>query len=88
MFVANVKDVDDPITLGNPIIEEKQGLESASSSNLGAVDEEYTRPTEEEQSILRKIPGKIPVVAYLLCLVELAERASYYGAKGPFNNFL
>lgn len=23
-----------------------------------------------------------------MCLIEFAERASYYGSKGPFNNFI
>ena len=23
-----------------------------------------------------------------MCLIEFAERASYYGCKGPFNNFI
>ncbi|KAG7877871.1 hypothetical protein KL937_004384 [Ogataea polymorpha] len=41
-----------------------------------------------EDSSLRKIPGSIPPVAYLICLVELAERASYYGLTGCLNNFI
>ena len=45
-------------------------------------------PTTSEQSMLRKIPGKIPAIAFTLCCVELAERASYYGVKGVFNNFM
>jgi POT family proton-dependent oligopeptide transporter len=23
-----------------------------------------------------------------MCLIEFSERASYYGCKGPFNNFI
>lgn len=26
--------------------------------------------------------------AIAMCLIEFAERASYYGCKGPFNNFI
>jgi hypothetical protein len=48
----------------------------------------YPAPTEEERSILRKIPDSIPWVAYSLCCVEAAERASYYGAQTVFNNFM
>lgn len=87
-FSAGVKDITDPVTLANPIIEEKAttgkviDLESASVISASAtIPEDFTAPTEEEQSILRKVPGSIPLVAYALCFVELAERASYYGAK-------
>jgi dipeptide/tripeptide permease len=31
----------------------------------------------------RLVPGKIPFTAYVICLVEFAERASYYGLVFP-----
>lgn len=37
------------------------------------------KPTEEELATLRRVAGGVPLVAYLLCLVEFCERASYYG---------
>jgi dipeptide/tripeptide permease len=46
------------------------------------------RPTEEEKHTLRKISGRIPTIAYWLCAVEFAERASYYGVQPLFNNFV
>lgn len=49
---------------------------------------EQTVPTEEERMRLRRIPGKIPWISFSLCLVEFAERASYYGAKTVFSNFI
>ncbi|KAL7423123.1 hypothetical protein Q5752_002422 [Cryptotrichosporon argae] len=49
-------------------------------------DEEY--PTEEELSTLRKIPAAMPWAAIAMCLIELAERASYYGSSGVFGNFV
>ncbi|KAJ7184518.1 PTR2-domain-containing protein [Mycena filopes] len=45
-------------------------------------------PTEEEQNTLRLVAGPIPWAAYLICLVEFAERASYYGSQGVFSNFI
>lgn len=48
----------------------------------------YPAPTEEEEKTLKKIAGSIPWVAYCLCFVEFAERASYYGAQTVFANFL
>lgn len=62
-------------------------LESASAekSQVAALDvalpvADYEgKPTEEELATLRRVPGKLPTVAYLLCAVEFCERASYYG---------
>jgi hypothetical protein len=51
-------------------------------------DEEHPAPTAEEDKELRKVAGTIPPIAYILCVVEFAERASYYGATQVFNNFL
>ncbi|KAK8247915.1 POT family-domain-containing protein [Phyllosticta capitalensis] len=50
--------------------------------------DEFQPPTAEESVSLRKIPGSIPMVCWLLCIVEFAERASFYGAKTVFSNFL
>ncbi|OOF93624.1 hypothetical protein ASPCADRAFT_407784 [Aspergillus carbonarius ITEM 5010] len=51
-------------------------------------NEEYPVPTQEEVNTLRKVPANLPIVAYSLCLVEFAERASYYGAQTVFSNFI
>ena len=48
----------------------------------------YTHPTKEEKETLRIVAGNIPLVAYTLCFVEFAERASYYGCSQVFNNFI
>lgn len=50
--------------------------------------ETYPLPTDEERKTLRKVPDKIPKIAYILCVAELAERASYYATTGVFANFL
>ena len=50
--------------------------------------EQYPVPTEEEARSLRKVADRIPIKAYLLCVVEFAERASYYGVKTVFSNFM
>lgn len=51
-------------------------------------DEAYPEPTAEERTTLRKVADTIPVTAWGLCFVELAERASYYGVKTVFNNYI
>jgi hypothetical protein len=51
-------------------------------------DDEYPLPTADENATLRKVAGSLPLVSFALCLVEFAERASYYGAKTVFSNFI
>lgn len=51
-------------------------------------EDEYPLPTADESETLRRIAGSLPLVSFSLCLVEFAERASYYGAKTVFSNFI
>ncbi|KAH6604252.1 hypothetical protein Trco_007698 [Trichoderma cornu-damae] len=51
-------------------------------------DPDGREPTEEEKVTLRKVAGSIPAISWVLCVAELAERASYYGTKQVFNNYL
>jgi hypothetical protein len=44
--------------------------------------------TDEELSTLRRVAGSIPITAYILCVVEFAERGSFYGVKQVFSNFV
>ncbi|CUM67342.1 uncharacterized protein PRCAT00005035001 [Priceomyces carsonii] len=45
-------------------------------------------PTDEELKTLRRIVGSVPTVSYLICLVELAERGSYYSVSEILTNFI
>ncbi|KAK5781282.1 Ptr2p PWA37_004715 [Arxiozyma heterogenica] len=54
----------------------------------GLDEEGYEEPTEEELKTLRHVPGKIPIRCYLIAIVELAERFSYYGLSTPFQNYM
>lgn len=56
-------------------------LEPGQRSASVAEREDYPLPTEEEARTLRKVADSIPNVAWMLCIVELAERASYYGVQ-------
>lgn len=51
-------------------------------------DHGHIMPTEEELETLPRIVGTMPWSAYMLCGVEFAERASYYGCKQVFKNFI
>ena len=70
-----------------PVIDRHQ-ITSISEEKL-AIDEDYEgKPTPEELTTLRRVPGSLPFVAYLICAVEFCERASYYGVTGLINNFV
>ncbi|KAF7195552.1 Peptide transporter PTR2 [Pseudocercospora fuligena] len=74
----------------NSSSDEKDGLELPNmyhDSMLAAGDYEG-KPTEEELKTLRRVPGKLPIVAYVICFVEFAERASYYGVQQLISNFV
>lgn len=52
-------------------------------------DKDYEgKPTEEEKRSLRRVRGTIPRRAFLVAVVELAERFTYYGLSGPFQNYI
>lgn len=46
------------------------------------------KPTPEELQTLRRVAGKMPAVAYLICAVEFAERASFYGVQQLIGNYV
>ncbi|KAF2165996.1 hypothetical protein M409DRAFT_66905 [Zasmidium cellare ATCC 36951] len=46
------------------------------------------KPTDEEMATLRRVPGSVPALAYLLCAVEFCERASYYGCVQIWTNYI
>lgn len=64
---------------------EKEAFEDSpedfsNGQTVAILNQDYEgKPTDEEFATLRRVPGKIPTVAYLLCAVEFCERASYYG---------
>ncbi|KAK2744341.1 hypothetical protein FQN55_006855 [Onygenales sp. PD_40] len=70
---------------------DEKGISSSPSSDVQATVspvEDEDAPTEEERATLRRIPGKIPSLTYLVCMVEFAERASYYGTSPLISNFV
>ncbi|KAF9269554.1 PTR2-domain-containing protein [Marasmius fiardii PR-910] len=45
-------------------------------------------PTEEERQTLRRVSDTLPWNAFLIAIVEMAERFSYYGCTVVFTNFI
>jgi dipeptide/tripeptide permease len=70
-------------------LDEKRPYTSGAEHAPGLTTEDYEgKPTEEERKTLRRVPGSLPTVAYLICVVEFCERASYYGCQPLFSNFV
>ncbi|KAF3910963.1 hypothetical protein AA313_de0200386 [Arthrobotrys entomopaga] len=51
-------------------------------------DNGETEPTAEEKVELRHVAENLPLSAWLVAVVELCERFSYYGCQGLFQNFV
>ncbi|CAK7245858.1 MAG: peptide transporter ptr2 [Sporothrix thermara] len=65
------------------------GDSHAAYLNPAVMEEDYEgKPTEEEFKTLRRVPGKLPLIAYLICIVEFCERASYYGVQPLISNYV
>lgn len=46
------------------------------------------QPTEVELKTLRHVSDDLPWSAFLVAIVELCERFTYYGLSGPFQNYI
>ncbi|KAJ1949113.1 peptide transporter ptr2, partial [Dispira parvispora] len=51
-------------------------------------DEDHPVPTEEELSNLNWVSDRIPLAAFFVLVMELAERFAYYGLSTPFQNYI
>jgi hypothetical protein len=45
-------------------------------------------PTDEDVASLRRVADALPWSAFLVALVEMCERFTYYGLSGPFQNYI
>jgi hypothetical protein len=45
-------------------------------------------PTEHEKETLRHVAENLPLAAWLVAIVELCERFTYYGVQGLFQNYV
>ena len=67
----------------------KENSETNEDQLSSPVDEDEGRtPTNEEMKTLRHVSEKIPIRCWLVAIVELAERFSYYGLSAPFQNYM
>ncbi|KAF3176649.1 hypothetical protein TWF788_007915, partial [Orbilia oligospora] len=64
------------------------GSDGVTSSPPEVEVEDYPEPTSEEKAALRHVAENLPLSAWLVAIVELCERFSYYGCQGLFQNFI
>lgn len=62
--------------------------EQVRTKNTSLSSMEGDEPTEEERSTLRRVSDTIPWSAFLVAVIELCERFTYYGLSGPFQNYI
>ena len=65
---------------------EKEGLSPVATETAPTPDGD--EPNAYEKSTLRRIGENLPASAYLIAIVELTERFTYYGAQGLFQNYI
>ncbi|KAG7664769.1 PTR2 [[Candida] subhashii] len=61
---------------------------TGSSIGGGFEEDEGREPTELEMKTLRHVSAPMPLRCWLVAIVELAERFSYYGLSAPFQNYM
>jgi hypothetical protein len=80
MVIANNPAADAQIILGGDAhlnADRKGSFVDVHDGSFPVLDEHYDgKPTEEERTTLRRVAGKVPTIAYLICIVEFAERSS------------
>lgn len=66
--------------------------EKADSSDMADIETEPTmdgeEPNEYEKKNLRRVGENLPAAAFLIAIVELCERFTYYGCQGLFQNYV
>jgi POT family proton-dependent oligopeptide transporter len=85
-----------PHAIVDATVDEKQHVPNSTASSppraITPSDEEDElrgeMPTEEEKRTLRRIGDPLPKAAFLVAIVELCERFTYYGASGIFQNYI
>tara|TARA_R110002003_G_scaffold126_14_gene11544 strand:- start:3319 stop:4020 length:702 start_codon:yes stop_codon:yes gene_type:complete len=91
LYGASLNDANVAAHVDKEVLEKHES--HSSSASVGAVIEDEdglggVRPTAEELKTLRKVGEPLPKAAFLVAIVELCERFTYYGASGIFQNYI
>ena len=69
------------------IVSEKTEFPEASEKALSTTPD-GEEPNAEETATLRHVAEHLPISAWLVAIVELCERFTYYGMSGMFQNYV
>jgi proton-dependent oligopeptide transporter, POT family len=70
-------------------IDEKAASDAASDTKDDRTETPVGgKPTEHEKSILRHVGESLPYSVFLVAVIELCERFTYYGCQGIFQNYV
>ena len=86
----SMQDAAGGMTEGKPSIEMPVAMQEKihETTSLSSFEPTGDEPTEEERATLRHVSDKLPWSAFLVAIIELAERFTYYGLSGPFQNYI
>ena len=62
--------------------------ENAHNLESGDQTADGDEPNEHEKGTLRRVGENLPASAFLIAVVELCERFTYYGCQGLFQNYI
>jgi POT family proton-dependent oligopeptide transporter len=68
------------------VTDEKRAFDMDKEALSVTVDGE--EPNDDEKRTLRHVAENLPVSAWLVAIVELCERFTYYGMSGMFQNYI
>ncbi|EGD83934.2 uncharacterized protein TERG_00215 [Trichophyton rubrum CBS 118892] len=72
----------------DPVLDTKAGSDIDAEKGEGFETPDGEEPTESEKFNLRHIGESLPLSAWLVAVVELCERFTYYGMNGLFQNYI
>lgn len=68
---------------------DKESLSSGKDVDESLIETpEGEEPTEHEKSALRHVGESLPFAVFLVAIIELCERFTYYGCQGIFQNYV
>lgn len=70
------------------MLDTKAGSDIDAEKGEGFETPDGEEPTESEKFNLRHIGESLPLSAWLVAVVELCERFTYYGMNGLFQNYI
>ncbi|KAL0577272.1 hypothetical protein V5O48_004700 [Marasmius crinis-equi] len=70
------------------LVDQTHSTDVKDSAELDGIYDGLEFPSEEEKATLRRVADRMPWNAYLIAIVEMAERFSFYGCSAVFTNFI